>query len=110
MDYSLPYDEHVTVAIEAADAAANKTTAVLSNVQFVSSDQTIFTVAPDPANPNGAIITGVKVGAAVLNITATATEADGKTANTLSATVNLTLAPGVSTQLLVMFGTPAPNQ
>ena len=36
--------------------------ATLSNVQYTSSDSTVFTVAADPNTPNGAIITSVGAG------------------------------------------------
>lgn len=77
-----------TVSVVGAAAVGGdptKTKAVLSNQVFTSSDSAVFTVAPDPAVPGGAIITFVAPGTATLTETATATDPDG---------VNFQGAPG----------------
>ena len=87
-------------------------TATLSNVTFTSSDTTVFTVATDPANPNGCLITAVAVGTATLTATATATEPDGVTTEQIQgvATGVITSAPPppppVAASLVFTFGTP----
>lgn len=63
--------------------------ATLSNISFSVVDPTVATIAADPANPNGFILTGVGSGTALttdINATATATEADGVTTETVSGT------------------------
>jgi hypothetical protein len=88
--------------------------ATLSNTTYTSSDSTIFTVAADPATPNGAIITGVAAGTATLTETATATEPDGTTTEQIQgvATIVLTTAPPPppppAASLVFTFGTPTP--
>jgi hypothetical protein len=83
--------------------------ATLSSTSYVSSDPTVFTVAADPATPNGAIITAVGVGAATLTETATATEPDGTTTETIQGVATITVtsgssAPGVAASLVFTFG------
>ncbi len=87
-------------------------TATLSNVQYSSSDPAIFTVSPDPAVPNGAIVTGVAAGTATLTETATATEPDGVTTEQIQgvATIILTSLPvpvPVAAAIEFTFGSPA---
>ncbi len=72
----------VATAVISPTAKGNPSNATLSLITFGSSDPTVFTVVPDPAVPNGCIITGVGNGTATdakITATATATEADGKT-------------------------------
>ena len=86
--------------------------ATLSNTNYTSSDPTVFTVSPDPATPNGAIIQSVGVGSATLTETATATEPDGKTTEQIqgTATIVVTAAPPPppppAASLVFTFGTP----
>jgi|ERR1017187_3243718 hypothetical protein len=68
--------------------------AVLSNQVFTSSDAAVFTVAPDPAVPGGAIITFVGAGTATLTESATATEPDGVTTGQVQGTVTIVTSGG----------------
>lgn len=80
--------------------------AVLSSVVLVSSDTTVFTVAPDPSTTNGFIITSAVVGSATVTGTATATELDG-TVHTIPLTpdtVTVTAAPPPPVPPAVAFG------
>jgi hypothetical protein len=87
-------------------------TATLSNQAYLSSDTTIFTVAPDPNTPGGTIITSVGVGSATLTETAIATESDGKTTENIQgvATIVVTTAPPPpsprAASIVFTFGTP----
>ena len=85
----------VTVIGSPVDANGNPSGAKLSSVSYTSSDPTVFTVAPDPTVPNGAVITAVAPGSATLTESATATEPDGTTTETIQgvATIILTAAP-----------------
>lgn len=93
------------------DANNNPSSAVLSNVIYTSSDPTVFTVATDPATPNGAIITSVGVGTATLSATATATELSGAT-ETISASDTIVITavppppPPVAASFGFVYGTP----
>jgi len=92
--------------------------ATLSSVSYTSSDPTVFTVAADPATPNGAIITAVAnppagtTASATLTETATATEPDGTTTEVITGTATIILSappvvPPVAAALVFTFGTPA---
>lgn len=107
MQFSMAYDQVVKFSIAPTDSAGHPSSAVLSAVGVSSDNPAVFTVATDPNNLLGGIITGVAVGQATLSITATATEADTKT-EVLSASVAITLKAGVASQLVVTFGTPTP--
>ena len=87
--------------------------ATLSNLSFLSSDPTIFTVAPDPSTPNGGIVTAVGAGTASVSATALATEPDGKTTETISGTDTVTVTavtppppPPPAATLSFSWGTP----
>ena len=72
----------VAKAVISPTAQGNPSQATLSAIQFDCSDNTVVTVAPDPAVPNGCIITGVGTGtatAATISATCIATEPDGVT-------------------------------
>jgi hypothetical protein len=100
----------VTVSGSPVDASGNASTAVLSLDNYVSSDTTVFTVVPDPANPIGALIQFVGDGTATLTETATATESDGTTEQVQGVgTITLTSsAPTpVAAAIDFTFGTPA---
>lgn len=86
-------------------------TAVLSLPFYVSSDPTIFTIAADPANVNGAIITGVAAGTATMSAKFTGTEINGVTESLQGvATVTVTAVPPppppVSTGIAFAFAPP----
>jgi hypothetical protein len=106
----------VTVIGSPVKADGSPSLAALSSPVYTSSDATVFTVAPDPNAPNGAIITAVgnppagTTLSATLTETATATEADGTTTETVTGTVTVILsvppaAPAAA--LTFTFGTPA---
>jgi hypothetical protein len=92
--------------------------ATLSNQVYTSSDPTLGTVAPDPAVPGGAIITGVPLTPGAPSVTftlletATATEPDGTTTEKIQgvATIVLTSAPPppppVAASIAFTFGVP----
>lgn len=89
--------------------------ATFANVVFASSDSTIFTTAPDPANPNGTIDTAVAPGTASLTATADASYTDSKTGKTVTQTgltisvpviVNAVVA-GENVALTIIQGTPS---
>jgi len=91
------------------DDSGNDSGASLSLYNFTSSDPTVFTVAPDPATPGGAIITFVGDGTANLTETAMATEADGTTTESVTGVATITLtsgAAGVTVGIAFQFGTP----
>lgn len=105
-------NEIVTVIGAPVDAALNPSRATLSGTSYSSSDSSVFTVAPDPAVPNGAIVTVVGVGSATLTETATATEPDGKTTEQISGAIAITVEvappppPPPAAGLVFTFGTP----
>lgn len=105
----------VTVLAQPIKADGTPSTAKLSNVVYTSSDATVFTVAPDPAVPNGGIITAVAnppvgtTASATLSATATATEPDGTTTETVMGTATIVLStppPAPAAALTFVFGTP----
>lgn len=109
MTFTMQPTQKVSSTVSPVDAAGNPSLATLSNITFASSDVTIFTVAPDPATPNGAIVTGVAAGSGTLTASATATEADGTTTNVVtgSATIILTAVVSPAAALVFSFGTPS---
>ncbi len=99
----------VNVGVSPVDASGNASNATLSLDNFVSSDPTVLTVAPDPTDPNGAIITFVGDGVATLTATATATEADGVTTEQITGTATVTLTSSgsaVAAGLSFTWGSP----
>lgn len=91
-----------------ADGSASLAT--LSALSFISSDPTVLTVAADPANPNGAIVTSVAAGTAIVTSSATATEPDGVTTEPVTGAVTIILAvppPAPAAALGFVFGTPS---
>ena len=96
-------------------AAGDPSKATLFGVAYSSSDPTIFTVAPDPAVPNGAIMSGLAAGTATLTETAIATEPDGTTTEKITgvATIIITAAPppppAPAAALVFTFGNPFPT-
>ena len=106
----------VTVIGSPVKADGTASLAKLTNPVYTSSDASVFTVAPDPNVPNGAVITAVAnpaagtTASATLTETATATEPDGTTTETVIGTVTIVLsvppaAPAAA--LTFTFGTPA---
>ena len=88
--------------------------AVLSNVSLVSGDINVFTIAPDPATPNGFILTSVSAGTAGITGTATATELDGRTEtialtpDTVTVTAVPPPPPPPAVAFGLVFGVPQP--
>ena len=107
MEFTFLDNQRVGVTVAPIDAIGKPTTSVLSNVVFTSSDPGIATIATDPANANGAILTGVTEGVVTVTAKATATEADG-TAHEVTGSVQVTLTAAAAT-LAFTFGTPTPN-
>lgn len=111
MQFSMLATQKVTVLGSPIDANGKPSPAVLSSVAYTSSDPTIFTVAPDPNSPNGAIITGVAAGTATLTETAVATEPDGTTTEKIQGVATIVLTsvappPPVAAAIAFTFGTP----
>jgi hypothetical protein len=112
MQFTMLATQSVSVIGSPVNASGGASTATLSSTSYTSSDPTVFTVAPDPSTPNGAIITGVGVGTATLTEVATALEPDGTTTEQVQgvATIVLTAAPppppSVAASLVFTFGTP----
>ena len=108
----------VTVIGSPVKADGTPSKAALSGVSYSSSDSSVFTVAPDPKTPNGAIITAVAnppagtTASATLTETATATEPDGTTTEKIQgvATIILTavvVPPPPAAAIVFTFGTPS---
>lgn len=111
MTFTMLATQSVPVIGAPVTAAGLPSSATLSAVAYSSSDPTVFSVSPDPATPNGAIVTGVAAGTAILSETATATEPDGSTQESItgSATIILTGGgggTGVAAALVFTFGNP----
>ncbi len=112
MQFSMVFNQFVSVFGSPVDISLNPSKAVLSNQVYSSSDAAIFTVAPDPANPGGAIITGVKPGTATLLEKATATEPDGTTTEKIQGVATIVLSdvppppPPVAASIVFTFGVP----
>jgi hypothetical protein len=89
------------------DAGLKPTSAIVNSATYTSSDPTIATVAPDPANPLGAIVTAVAAGSAQLTVSAQITEPDG-TKSTVpgSATIVVAGKPDPTVAVVINFGTP----
>lgn len=109
----------VTVLGIPLKADGTQSLATLSNQAYQSSDPTVFTIAIDPNNAGGAIITlvgsptsGASI-TATLTETATATEPDGTTVNVITGSDTLSFLggggppTGVATSIGFTYGTPA---
>lgn len=99
----------VSVIGSPIDSDGNPSLASLSLTNYASSDPNVFTVTPDPATPNGAVMTFVGAGTATLTETVTATEPDGTTTEQIQgvATIVLTvIATGVAASIVFSFGIP----
>jgi len=108
MNLSITANESVKLTVAAAKADKTASQAKLSNITFTSSDPTIFTIAPDPAVPNGAILIALKAGTATNTYKATATETDNVTVETISGvdTIVVAAAPMPAVALVATYGTP----
>lgn len=116
MAFTMRQDQSVSVIGSPVDASGNPSKATLSLVNYGSSDTTVFTVAPDPNTPNGAIIKAVGPGTATLDEKATATEPDGKTTEIIEGQVVITITavppppppPAPAASIVFTFGVPTP--
>lgn len=114
MAVSISTTEFVAGVLGLVDHATSKpiTTASFSNITFASADSTIFTVATDPSNSAGIIVTGVGAGTANLTVTADVAYTDPNTNQPVTATgksvvIAVTVTPSpVTADLTVNFGTP----
>lgn len=91
------------------DLNSKPTNGVVKSDSFTTSDPTIFTIAPDPTNPLGQILTAVAPGSATLGTLASGTESDGTTPFTNvpgSATIVVAGKPNPTVGVLINFGTP----
>jgi hypothetical protein len=119
MSVQLNSGQTVNFTVSPLNAQGGPSTATLSGLSFVSSDPTVFTVAPDPNNANGGIVTAltpvVTPDAATITATATATEPDGVTIETISGVDTVTVIavapppppPPVAASLAFIWGTPS---
>jgi hypothetical protein len=75
-----------------ASVASSNPAQTVSGVTYTTSDPTVFTIAPDTADPNGQILTAVGAAgkSATLGVTATLTNLDGTT-EVGSATATVTI-------------------
>jgi uncharacterized protein YjdB len=111
MSVTLNVGQTVSFTVAPLTASGAPSSATLSNLSFTSSDPTIFTVVPDPANPNGGIVTSVAAGSGTITAAATATEPDGVTTEQITGTdtVNVSaVAPPPAASLGFTWGTPTP--
>jgi hypothetical protein len=111
MTFTMLATQSVPVIGSPVKADGTPSSATLSAPSYASSDPTVFSVSPDPATPNGAIVTGVAAGTAILSESATAVEPDGVTTEPItgSATIILTGGGGgggVAAALVFTFGNP----
>jgi hypothetical protein len=119
MPVTLNPGQTVTFSVSPLNAQGGPSSATLSNLIFTSSDPTVFTVASDPNNALGGIVTAltpaVTPDAAALTATALATEPDGVTTESISGTDTVTVVtvppppppPPVAASLAITWGTPA---
>lgn len=80
--------------------------AVLTNPVLSTSDSNVFTIIPDPNNPNGVVLVSVSPGTATISGTCTATRADGTlyTIPMTEDTITVTAAPPPPEADAVSFG------
>ena len=119
MPATLNPGQTVSFTVAPVNAQGGPSTATLSNLSFATSDATVFSVAPDPNNANGGIVTAltpaVTPDAAVLTASATATEPDGVTTESITGSDTVTVVttppppppPPVAASLAITFGTPS---
>lgn len=113
--------QSVSVKVNPLKADGSPSSAVLSAVQFSSSDITVFTFAPDPTDPTGASGASGTISAvaladaqATISASAIATEPDGVTTETIAGSDTVFVSavpppPGVATSLGFTYGTPMPT-
>lgn len=108
MQFHLGTTQKASVLGSPVTAAGSPSQATLSNPVYSSSDESVFTVADDPAVPGGAIITASGAGTATLTETATATELDGKTTESIqgSATIIVVAPVDPAASIVFTFGDP----
>ena len=110
MTFSMLANQSVPVIGSPVKADGSPSSATLSGVSYASSDPTVFSVAADPNTPNGAIVTGVAAGTAILSESATATESDGVTQESITGSATIILTGGTQTDvaaaLVFSFGNP----
>jgi hypothetical protein len=89
------------------DAGQKPTSAIVNSATYTSSDPAIATVAPDPGNPLGAIVTAVAAGSAQLLISAQVTDPDG-TKSTVPGSATIVVSPKANPTVAVVpnFGVP----
>lgn len=119
MPVTLNPGQVVNFTVSPLNAQGGPSSATLSNLSFATSDATVFTVVPDPSNANGGIVTAltpaVTPDAAALTASATATEPDGVTTESITGTDTVTVIttppppppPPVAASLQITWGTPA---
>lgn len=82
-----------STTVSPVKADGSPSTATLGPITFTSSDSTIATVANDPANPLGAIVSSTALtGTVILTGTAVATEPDGTTTETVVGSLTVIVA------------------
>ena len=114
MTFTMLPTQHVSAVVTPVLAdGVTISKATLSSLQFVSSDPAVLTAVPDPTTPNSVLITGLgNAGSANVTVTATATEPDGVTTETITGvvTVILSVVPAAPAAALTFaFGTPVNN-
>jgi hypothetical protein len=119
MPVSLNPGQTVNFTVAPINAQGGPSTATLGPLTFATSDPTVFSVAQDPNNVNGGIVTALTPAttpdAAALTVTALATEPDGVTTETISGTDTVTVVavppppppPPVAASLAITWGTVA---
>lgn len=96
-------------AYPVTDAAGTKSLATLSHFSLVNPNTHVLTLATDPANPAGVIITAVNPGKTTIQIIAQATEPDGVTTESVQGTIPVTVTAPVATGLMFTIGVPSPH-
>ena len=108
MSLTLQTGQVAAVRADAGLTATQVSTATLSGLAFSGNDDAVFTVSPDPNNPDGCLTTGVSAGSGTLSATGTAKETSGVTeslAGTLTIVVTAPAVP-VATTIILTPGTP----
>jgi hypothetical protein len=119
MSVTLNPGQAVSFTVSPVNAQGGASQATLSKLTYASSDAAVFSVAPDPNNANGGIVTAgtnlpTTPDAAVITASATATEPDGVTTETISGQDTVTVIttppppppPPVAASLVFNWGVP----
>lgn len=94
--------QKVKVSVTPIDAKGAP--APVQSVTFVSSDETVASVSPDPNDPNGAIVVAGFPGVAQIQVTA---DADlGDSVANITGTLDITVVGGQAVSLTITAGTP----